>query len=172
MNSPTKRGLVSNLSALIITVVLMAGCQQKPDPAQTLKPVVDKYVEVWNSGKLEGLDAIIDPHFVRHVNLQPDIEGVDGAKKVISGFRTAYPDLKIVVDDPIYSENASAARWTFTGTNTGSGAMPPTGKAVKIWGISILQYANGKITGEWVAYDNQSFMEQLGGTMTPPSGSK
>jgi len=59
-----------------------------------------------------------------------------------------------------------------TGTNTGSGEMPPTGKSVKIWGISIIHLADGKITEEWAGFDNQSFMEQLGFTMTPPSEKK
>jgi len=157
---------------VVIAVVMATGCQQKPDASQHLKPLVDKYVGVWNNGNLEGLDAIFDPHFVRHVNLSPDVEGVDGLKKVISGFRTAYPDLKLVLEDEIYSESKSAGRWSFTGTNTGPGEMPPTGKSVKIWGLGTLHYANGKITEEWVGYDRQAFMEQLGGTMTLPSGSK
>jgi predicted ester cyclase len=50
--------------------------------------------------------------------------------------------------------------------------MPPTGKSVKIWGISIIHLADGKITEEWAGFDNQSFMEQLGFTMTPPSEKK
>ena len=157
---------------LMIAVVMTTGCQQKPDTAQQLKPIVDKYVEVWNSGNLQELDAIIDPNFVRRVNQIPDVHGIDGLKKVISGFRTAYPDLKLVIEDWIYSENKSSGRWIFTGTNTGPGEMSPTGKPVKVWGISTVHVTNGKITEEWVAYDNQSLMEQLGGTMTPPSGSK
>jgi len=165
--------LRSSSLALIGTIVFMTGCErQQPDASQKLRPIVDKYVEVWNGGNPDGLDAIIDPRFVRRVNLQSDIEGVDGAKKVISGFRTAYPDLKIVVNDEVYSENKSVGRRTLTGTNTGSGAMPPTGKSVRVWGISILRFANGKITEEWVGSDNQSLMEQLGYTMTPPSASK
>ena len=159
------------INALILTSVFIAGSQQqKTDFSQKLKPLADKYVEVWNTGNLEELDRIFDPQFVRRANLLPDVNGVDGLKKLMSGFRTAYPDLKIVLSDEVYSENKAAARWTFTGTNTGPGEMPPTGKSVKIWGISILHFANGKITEEIVAYDNQSFMEQLGYTMTPPSG--
>ncbi len=161
-------------STLLVMAVLMStGCRQRPDASQQLKPLVDKYVGVWNGGDLKELDAIVDPHFVRHANLSPDVEGVDGLRKVISGFRAAYPDLNIVVNDGVFSDkNASAGRWTLTGTNTGSGAMPSTGKFVKIWGISLLHYANGKITEEWVGFDNQSFMEQLGTAMIPPSETK
>ncbi len=158
---------------LIMTFVISAGCQQqKPDTSQELKPIVDKLVEVWNKGNFEELDAIIDPNFVRRVNQLPGVEGLDGLKKVISGFRTAFPDVKLVIEDEIYSENKSADRWIFTGTNTGPGEMPPTGKSVRIWGEAILHYANGKITEEWVAFDNQSLMEQLGFTMMPMTTDK
>lgn len=157
---------------LLIAVVMTTGCQQKPDPAQHLKPLVDKYLDVWNGGNPDQLDAIFAPNSVRRVNFLPDVHGADGVKKVVSDFRTAYPDLKLVLEEVVYAENADAVRWVLTGTNTGAGEMPPTGKSVKIWGLAIHHYANGKITEEWVGYDMQSFMEQLGYTMTPPSASK
>lgn len=156
---------------LLFLVLVAAGCQQ-PDPSLKLKPLEDKYFEVWNGGNVKELDAILDPHFVRHENLRPDVGGVDGLRKVISGLRSAFPDLKIVVDEEIYGENRAALRWTCTGTNTGSGEMAPTGKSVKVWGIDIVHFANGKITEQWVAYDNQSVVQQLGFTMTPPAAAK
>jgi predicted ester cyclase len=160
-------------SALLLTTVFVAtGFSQKPDASQQLKPIIDKYVEVWNTGNVKDLDAILDPHFVRHANSGPAIEGVDGLKKVISGFRTAYPDLKIVVNEDIYAENKSVGRWALTGTNTGAGDMPPTGKAVTQWGISILHFANGKITEEYVGFDNLALMQTLGYTLAPPSEKK
>ena len=157
---------------LIIAVIFATGCQQqKPDTSQELKPIIDKYVEVWNNGNFDELDAIFDPNILRIVNQIPDVQGVDGMKKVMSGFRTSFPDLRLTIDNEIYAENSAAVRRAFSGTNTGPGEMPPTGKSVSAWGISILHFANGKLTKEMVAYDNQSFMEQLGFTMiSPPSG--
>lgn len=155
---------------MIITFVFIAGCQQqKLDASQELKPIVDKYIEVWNNGNFDELDAICDPKIVRIVNQIPDVQGVDGMKKVISGFRTSFPDLRITIDNEIYAENSVAIRWAFSGTNTGPGEMPPTGKSVSAWGIAIYHFTNGKITETRVAYDNQSFMEQLGFTMMEPS---
>lgn len=46
--------------------------------------------------------------------------------------------------------------------------MPPTGKSVKIWDASIIYIAKGKITEEWVAFDNKTLMEQLGFLMILP----
>ena len=50
--------------------------------------------------------------------------------------------------------------------------MPPTGKPVNFWGVSILHFANGKITEEWASFDTQSLMKQLGFTMMPPAAEK
>ena len=173
MKSSIARQLSLSVSVLMIAFLGFSGCQQqRVDPSQKLKPIVDKYVEAWNTGNFKEMDSIFDQNFVRRANLLPDVNGIDGLKNLMSGFRTAYPDLKIVLSDEVYSGNESAARWTFTGTNTGPGETPPTGRSVKIWGISILHFANGKITEEIVAYDNQSFMEQLGYTMMSPNSNK
>ena len=170
MKSLIKKVLFLNLFSLILTIVFFAGCQQqKPDASKELKPLTDKFVEVWNNGNYDELDALLDPGFVRSVNQIPDVEGVDGMKKVMSGFRTSFPDLRLTIDNEIYAENSAAVRWAFSGTNTGPGEMPPTRKSVSAWGISILHFANGKLTKEIVAYDNQSFMEQLGFTMMQPT---
>jgi steroid delta-isomerase-like uncharacterized protein len=169
MKSLIKKAFFVNLSVLI-SFIFIAGCQQqKPDASKELKPLADKFVEVWNNGNYDELDALLDPGFVRSVNQTPDVEGVDGMKKVMSGFRTSFPDLRLTISNEIYAENSAAVRWAFSGTNTGPGEMPPTGKSVSAWGISILHFANGKLTKEMVAYDNKSFMEQLGFTMMQPT---
>ncbi len=171
MKTLIKKVLFVNLSILLIAFIFISGCQQqKPDTSKELKPVLDKFVEVWNNGNYDELDALLDPGFVRIVNHIPDVEGIAGMKEVMSGFRTSFPDLKLTIDTEIYADNIAAARWDFTGTNTGPGEMPPTGKSVKAWGITILHFANGKLIKEIVAYDEKFFMEQLGFTMTPPSG--
>jgi steroid delta-isomerase-like uncharacterized protein len=158
---------------LLISIILTTGCQQpKPDPSQELKPVVDKYIEAWNTGNFDSFNAIFDSNYVHHENQSPNIKGIEGIEKLISGFRTAYPDGKLVLEDEVYSENKAVGRWVYTGTNTGPGEMAPTGKPVSIWGVSILNFANGKITEEWAAFDTQSLMQQLGFTMMPPAAPK
>ncbi len=161
---------LTQIIALILALIVYSGCQQqKQDPSQKLKPLTDKYAEVWNTGNLNELDAIMDSNYVYHANKLPAVHGIDEQKKVLSSLRITYPDLKLVVEDEVFSENAVAATYHITGTNTGPGEIPPTGKSVDFWGIAIIHVANGKLKEEWTAYDNQSLMEQLGYTMTPSS---
>jgi predicted ester cyclase len=165
INSILKKGL----PLLLASILFAAGCQQGQDYSEGLKPIADKLVDAWNGGSLDALDPIFDPGFVRTVNQLPDVKGVEGFKKAITDFRTAYPDLKLTIDNEVFGENSMAVRWVLKGTNTGPGDMPPTGKSVNIWGESIIHLANGKIIREIVAYDEKSFFEQLGFTITPPS---
>jgi len=158
--------------AVPMLLVITAGCQQQPDYSKELKPLVDKYNAAWESGNIEGLDAIFDPKFVRHSDAATSAQGLENLKRVIVGFKTSYPDIKVVSNEEIYTENRFAGRWTVTGTNTGPGELPPTGKAITIWGINIIHFENGKMVEEWDSFDNLPSMEQLGYTMTPPSGSK
>jgi steroid delta-isomerase-like uncharacterized protein len=158
---------------LVMAFMIFSGCQQqKPDPSVEMKPIVDKLEDAWNGRNIEALDAIFAPDFVRIVNNQPEANGVEGYKKAIADFRTAYPDLKLTLDNTLYAENGGATRWVLTGTNTGSGQMNPTGKSVNIWGLSIVHIANGKVTKEIVAFDNQVLMEQLGYAMMPATEEK
>jgi predicted ester cyclase len=174
MKSLKKEALLPTFSAVLITLVFLAGCQPPPpaDYSKELKPLVDAYNAAWESGNVDALDAIFDPNFVRHSDPGSSAEGLANLKKVIRGFKTSYPDVKLVSEEEIYSKDKFAGRWSFTATHTGPGDIPPTGKSVKQWGINIIHFKNGKIVEEWDGFDNLPLLEQLGYTITPPSGSK
>jgi len=64
-------------------------------------------------------------------------------------------------------------RWTVTGTNTGPlqspmGALPPTNKKMSVPGVDIVWVVNGKITEDWVYYNQLNAFLQLGYTLTLP----
>jgi predicted ester cyclase len=169
MKSLIKKKLILNLTAIIFVIIFIAGCQQpKPDPSVELKPILDKGIAIWNTGNFDEVEAIWDPNVVRTESDLPDVKGIEGLKNVVTAFRTAYPDMKLTADEEIYAENKITIRWNLTGTNTGPGAMEPTGKNINIWGMSILHFANGKLTREYVGYDTQSLMKQLGYLMMMP----
>jgi predicted ester cyclase len=154
--------------AILTVLIFSNGCQEQKDYTTDLKPLVDKYVEVWNTGEVNELDAVMSTGFVRNAG-STSANGLDEIKKLVTGTRTAFPNIHLVLTDEIFSENKFAARFSFTATNTGPGQFPPTGKSVEVWGVVLAHFENGKLSEEWVGYDNQSFMEQLGFTMIPPA---
>jgi steroid delta-isomerase-like uncharacterized protein len=169
MKNLSRKRLVSIFSVLLITVFVVAGCQQNTDYSAKLKPLVDKYYSAWKTGNVDELDAIFDPNFVRHADASTSAEGLVALKKMIKDFHTAYSDKKLVINEEIFIKNKYVGRWTFTGTKTGPGEMPPSGKTITIWGINIIHFKDGKIVEEWDGFDNLPFLEQLGYSMMPPT---
>jgi len=56
----------------------------------------------------------------------------------------------------------TALRWTFTGTHRGQGIYgTPTGKAVRIMGITHQHVQNGKFVEEWTVFDELNILCQL-----------
>ncbi len=153
---------------LLITLVFV-GCQKK-DYSTELNPIIDKYLVAWNKGNLDVLDEIttLDFKLRRNPNFEAE-SGRDKLKEAISNTRTAYPDFLVTVHDRLFvSDTAIVIRWTLTGTNTGEGSHPPTGKGANSNGFSVIFFNDGKLTGEWYAYSDLTWVKQLGFTLNPP----
>ena len=161
MNTFRPRWTPLHLFAPVLALVLIAGCQTPPpDPAAELKPIVDAYVEAWNTGNVDALDAIVDVGVQRHASptTGSGATSLDELKQVITFTRALFPDFHVSLDEEIYVAGKSATRYTITGTHTGSTEeLPATGQAVSVSGSSIMHYAEGKLTEEWAYFDNQDF---------------
>ncbi len=156
---------------LLIGMALLTGACYPPAPdyAAAMQPGLDAYIDAWSTGNLDQLDAVMSPNVRRRApGVAGNADGLAAMKDVMQGLRTGYPDARVVVDNAWYQENKAFVRWTFSGTNTGPGETPPTGKAVTVSGLSLLEFENGMIVFEDVYYDTLPFMEQLGYTVVPP----
>ena len=136
--------------------------------------IVEHMLEIYNQGNLALVDEIFAPEYVRHDSALPeDIQGLEAFKAYVTSLRTAYPDFTVSVDEQIIKGYKIISRWTVSGTNTGPlqspmGELPPTGKKMIIPGAEIVQIANGKITEEWLFYNQLSSYLQMGYTLAPP----
>lgn len=104
----------------------------------------------WNAGNTEGLDAALAANFQRRSCGGMVADGLPAFQKFVTDLRTSYPDMKVILDESHFMKDMSFHLWTFTGTNTGPGAMAPTGKSVKVSGMTRLRYQDGKIVEELV----------------------
>ena len=162
-----------SLVPLIAVVALLAivGSCSSPDPAETMKPITDTYIGVWNGGDPAALDPIVDAGFVRHLN-SVSAAGLDLLKSHIALVRETYPDFNVTLDHSMYTKDGAVGHFTFTGTHSGKGGAALAGKKVKVSGQNMIHVANGKITEEWVTTEDLTMMTQLGYTLTPPAKPK
>jgi predicted ester cyclase len=87
------------------------------------------------------------------------------------GFRevlAAFPDYMGKNIDTIAEGDKVVQRWTAVGTHQGSFmGIAPTGKQVTFSGMSIDQYANGKLIKYWIEMDMLGVLQQLGAVSAP-----
>jgi steroid delta-isomerase-like uncharacterized protein len=133
--------------------------------SETNKTVVRRlFEEVWNKGNLPVTDELFAPNYVHHDSSTPDVgRGPESEKKRATLYRTAFPDLRLTIEDIIAEGETVMARWSCRGTHKGDlSGIAPTGKQFTISGISIARIANGKMAEGWVNWDALGLMQQLG----------
>ncbi|HVF03141.1 MAG TPA: ester cyclase [Rubrobacteraceae bacterium] len=116
-----------------------------------------------NEQNPDSIDELYTPDFVWHEPDQ-DIQGFEEARQFLSTYLTAFPDMRVSVEEAIAEGDKVVTRWTIRGTHQGELEEfgPPTGKQIEIKGITIHRIEDGKIAEEWERYDNLSIMQQLG----------
>jgi steroid delta-isomerase-like uncharacterized protein len=121
------------------------------------------FEEVWNKGNLNVIDELDSPNYVDH-DAPPGLPaGIEGQKQFVKMYRTAFPDLRITVDDVISEGDKVVTRWTARGTHNGPlMEIPKTGKKVTVTGISENRVVNGKFVEGWNSFDQMSLLQQIG----------
>jgi steroid delta-isomerase-like uncharacterized protein len=122
------------------------------------------YEEVWNKGNLDVAEEVFASDYVRH-DLRPTTAapGPEGQKQIAAVFRAAFPDLRFDVEIVLGDGEYVAARWTASGTHTGSwGDVEPTGQFVTFSGVNIFRFEQGLVAEIWNHRDDLGLREQLG----------
>ena len=125
--------------------------------------------EVWSKGHLDVIDELIADDFVATIVGAPEqIRGPQGFREFVVMYRTAFPDLRITVDEQIVEGETVVTRWTATGTNEGElMGIPATGKQATTAGININRISGGKLVEGWGLFDQLGLLQQIGAVPTP-----
>jgi len=122
-----------------------------------------RYLEgAWNQSNLEVVDEIFD----RYISHQPDgsvlERGPQDVKRFVSEFRSAFPDLRLIIEEQIAEGDKVVSRGTIRGTHQGEfRGMAPTGKEMDIPGMAVFRFSEeGKVVESWDSYDQLSLMRQ------------
>lgn len=120
--------------------------------------------EIFGGGNYELAHELIATDAIGHDPAQPQpIAGPEGVMESARGYRDAFPDLTLMVDQQIADGEFVATRWTAKGTHKGDlFGIAPTGKQTTVTGITIDRWADGKVTEAWVNWDTLGLLQQLG----------
>lgn len=132
------------------------------------KRVLQKGAESFNDPSARsGWIDIHDPEVVAH-GLAPEPLDRSGVEAFYSLLWSAFPDLRISVDDMIGEGDRVAWRLTVKGTHEGEfRGVSPTGVAVTFGAQYLFRFRDGVIVERWTNFDRLGVMVQLGAIPAP-----
>ena len=137
------------------------------------KELIRRFGEAMNSRRLDILDEIVAPNFVRHCQATPevDVRSLQGFKEFLRHDFAAFPD-SVQTARHVVAESDFVAVWaTYEGTQKGPmGPFPASGKRMVLDFAAFLRLENAKIAEMWVTWDNLAALAQLGHLPPAPDG--
>jgi steroid delta-isomerase-like uncharacterized protein len=130
--------------------------------------IVQKWVEALNAHDVIQLEKYRAPQYVFQAPGFPAPVGVNEEAAYTQGLFDAFADFHVEVAQTIAQGDFVVANVTMTGTHDGPMTMPngqtvpATGKKVALPVSNTLQFANGKIAGNYLYSDLLGLMAQLG----------
>ena len=119
--------------------------------------------EGFNRGNLSVVDEDTTEDFVNHDPIMGD-QDRESSKQQIAGYRQAFPDIRITIDDIFAAGDKVVMRWTGQGTfeNEFMGLQPTHEEGDPTRGITIDRYEDGKIAETWTQWETLTFMRNIG----------
>jgi hypothetical protein len=127
--------------------------------AAALREFARRYTAAWCSQNAASVAAFFSPDGSLRVNDAPAAVGRAAIAEVAQSFMSAFPDLRVAMDDVSAQGDEAEYRWTLTGTNTGPGG---TGRPVRISGFEKwLLDRDGRIASSEGEFDAAEYRRQL-----------
>ena len=123
--------------------------------------------EVITKGNFGVLDETLGPDYVYREPTIGEKRGKNGLRELITMYRTAFPDLKMTIEEQAAEGDKVFTRWTATGTHRGElMGFPPTGKIARVQGMIVTRIVNGKVVEDKEVYDALGMLRQIGALPT------
>jgi ketosteroid isomerase-like protein len=108
--------------------------------------LVARLIDCWNTGKLEDIDNVLSPGFIRH---QPEMgsktTGREEYKQALKGYRSIVSDFHTEATDTIEQDDKIAYRFKTTGKRDNT--------PIIFEGVNIVRIEGGKVVEDWVYFD-------------------
>jgi len=124
--------------------------------------------QAFNQGNLEVVDELVAADIDGYMASWGVPASRLGLKQMIANLRSAFPDLRCIVEDEIREGDKFAAYWTMHGTHKGSYfGNQPTGRPIAVQGFIFARTVDGQIVENQILIDQIGLLQQIG--VVPPS---
>jgi steroid delta-isomerase-like uncharacterized protein len=116
----------------------------------------------WDRGDVDALDDVLGADY-RRIGVGGDAQALTEFKASIIATRSAFPDLKTVVDDLLVEGDRVAIRWHSSGNHQHSFlGVPATKRPVAVSGATFGRFEGERIVEEHVTWDPRTLLSALG----------
>lgn len=122
------------------------------------------YEEVYNNGRIDLISEMYAQDVELHIaGILEDPFGPEPIKQLVTMTRTAFPSMRVTVDDVIAAEDRVAACVSFTGAFQGIG-MGTSPRANLSWWrrIDVYRIQLGRVVEQWGDRDDFTMLQRLG----------
>jgi nuclear transport factor 2 (NTF2) superfamily protein len=125
-----------------------------------LQEFAARYTSAWCSQNAARVAAFFSPSGSLSVNDGAAAVGRKAIEETVQSFMTAFPDLRVYLDNLAVVGDRVEYHWTLVGTNTGPGG---TGRSVRISGMERWKFGDdGLIASSDGKFDVAEYNRQLG----------
>ena len=123
--------------------------------------------DIWNRRMFSEIFRLYAPTYECHSASGRELYGHDDYLQFVLNWLAAFPDARMFIEHFAVQGSAEtgyrvALRWYLLGTHEGQGIYGrPTGKRVRIMGITHQHVRDGKLVAEWTVFDELALMAQL-----------
>jgi steroid delta-isomerase-like uncharacterized protein len=124
-----------------------------------LRSFAESYTAAWCSQDAARVASFFAEDGSLSINGGTPAVGREAITAAAQGFMTAFPDLRVILDELRMEDGGAIYEWTLTGTNTGPGG---TGRAVRISGREVWRIGAGGLIAESRGhFDAEDYRRQL-----------
>ena len=157
-NGRPKIGRVLERTNILSEAKLIRWEPMQADPAQ-LRDFAARYTAAWCSQDPTSVAGFYSHDGSLTVNSDVPAVGRSAITEVAQSFMTAFPDMRLVMDELLVQGDGIEYHWTLIGTNTGPGGA---GHRVRISGFELWQIAaDGLIASSQGHFDSSEYYRQL-----------
>lgn len=113
--------------------------------ADARKATVRRYIQIWESGRVERLGTVIAGGYSGHA--ASGSRDIAGLRQRIADFHLAFPDMRFTIHDQIIHGDRVATRMSAVGTSA------KTGQRVRMVGVNISRFSGTHIVEEWPVWE-------------------
>ena len=131
--------------------------------SKTAIDATKRFGEIVNTGELDAFPEVVADGCIDNDPAPDQGSGPEGFKTFFTAMRAAFPDLKVEPQTMLSEGDQVAFAYTLTGTHDGDFmGVAPTGKPIKVRGMQIGRFDQGKMVERWGSSDELGILKQIG----------